>query len=111
MELVRRYVAGEEHPAECPPHLRGNAIREEGHPAGPVGGYDVQIDPVAYDRTYVWRSPAAAVADLLDAVYSPDPIASLFVRERPGHTALDLVGTRRGEDALDVRRNPFAPPE
>jgi uncharacterized protein (TIGR02996 family) len=95
---------------ECPPHLRGKAIREEGHPAGPVGGYDVQIDPVAYDLTFVWRSPAAAVADLLDAVYSPDPIASLFGRETPGHTALDLVGERRGENVLDVRRNPFSPP-
>jgi hypothetical protein len=79
-----------------------------------VGGYDVQITPDPDDpcKDYVQRSPVAAAARLVEAIYSTDPIAELMGNREQvdAHALLDMVGGRRGDDSLALERNPFESP-
>lgn len=114
LELVRRYAGGAELPAEPPPSLRDGTLRAEPHYTSIRGGYDVLVEqPCPYTSATVQRSATAAAANLVDAIYSPDPIAALF-GDREGvpvtAAAVDLEGERSGGDALDIRRNPFPAP-
>jgi putative transcriptional regulator len=113
LDLVRRYVAGEEIPAECPERLRGNALRHEPHYSSIRGGYDVLAETAPYDtRTFVQRSAPAGAARLVEGIYSRDPITDLYgdSERLTLLIPLDLEGDRPGTDELDVNRNPFAPP-
>ena len=115
-ELVRRYAAGEGIPDGCPEYLRGNALRDEGHYSAPAGGHDVRVTPAPYSEAVYERSAVGAVSDLVDAIFSADPIRDLFGdHERAGEQSRRSGIGDRGKliegDALAIRSNPFAPPQ
>jgi transcriptional regulator with XRE-family HTH domain len=102
LDICERYAAGADIPAECPESARRDLILGEGR----------TVD-VAGDPGHVVRSPAVAVADIVDAIYSPDPVESLYPRGASAARcpACNLESTRPGPDALDMRCCPFPPPD